>query len=323
MYMLYWAEQAPWYFTVLTHELAHWITFQAIRRKLNLLGEAPNLTIPRWFYEGIAQYCAETWNLYRGDQFIRQALLYGNLNYHALENINNGRLLYASANAFVRFLVNQYGDSSLIRLLSYKPDAWYFDFEKAFKAVYKKSPQTLFKEFVRYSVLYYGDYLSALKERKFKEVFAGPLMEQTLGQFWISTKDSLFLVYGREKSYHQFLSLLLVHIQKGSAQSKKLLTNNLATRVIISPDRQYVAFGEPVYEIEANQVALDFSWKIMDLKTFEQIKIPGKYRARYGAFDFSNNFYLVEIMPTHSAVHRIMPDGQLKKEWFQVKNETI
>ncbi|APF17761.1 hypothetical protein Calab_2228 [Caldithrix abyssi DSM 13497] len=323
MYMLYWSEEAPWYYTVLTHELAHWVTFQATRRKLNRLGVVASLTIPRWFYEGMAQYCAETWNIYRGDQSLRQALLYGNLNYRALENLNKGRLLYASANAFVRFLVSQYGDSSLIRLFSYKPDAWFYDFDKAFKAVYKKSPQTLFKEFIRHSVLYYGDYLSALKERKFKEIFSDALIDQPFGQLWVSIKDSILLVYGREKSHYRFSSILLVQIVKGKAQIKKRLSDNLATRVVLSPDRRYVAFGEPVYKIEANQTALRFSFKIVDLRSFKQNRLPGTFRARYGAFDFAGNFYLVEIRPEQSAVNRFVPEKGIDKEWLAAKDQTI
>ena len=323
MYMLYWVEQAPWYYTVLTHELTHWITFKATRRKLNWFGLAANLTIPRWFYEGVAQYCAETWNLYRGDQFIRQAVLYGDLNYSALNNLNNGRLLYAAANGFVRFLAAQYGDSSLIRLFAYKKNSWYFDFGKAFESVYQKSPEILFKEFIRYSVLHYGAFLSNLPEHKFKEILPDGLMDRLFRIIWISKKDSVFLLVGKEKHYHQFVTLKLVHIRQGKVQAQKILSNNLATDVVISPDRKLLAFGQPAYEIQSDQLSLQFEWQIVHLNSLKKINIPGRFRSRYGAFDFKNNLYLVEILATGSAIHCWSSKKGMQKNWLKTNNMTF
>lgn len=323
MYMLYWAEEASWYYTVLTHELAHWVSFKALQRKLNKLGMVANITVPRWFYEGIAQYCAESWNLYRGEQSLRQAVIYGDLNYEALNNLDNGRLLYASANGFIRFLVKQYGDSSLVRLFAYKKNGWYFDFDEAFKAIYKKSAKTLFREFIRHSVLYYGSYLSRLPEHSFPEVFANGLMDDPKQIVWLSQRDSLVLVAGREKSHHRFVTLKLIRIHQGKIQSEKVLTNNLGTRIIVSPDRRLLAFGRPTYQIEADQLDLRFEWQIIDLKTIETVKIQGAYRARYGAFDFRNRLYLVEVLPTGSQIHRwSMKDG-MQKGFLLFENRAV
>ena len=93
MFMPYWSESKDWYRLVLTHELAHWVTYRAVKRRLSFLGGALNLTVPRWFYEGIAQYLAESWNTFRGDATLKRALLAGKLNQTALENTNNGILL--------------------------------------------------------------------------------------------------------------------------------------------------------------------------------------------------------------------------------------
>ncbi len=322
MYMLYWAEEAPWYFTVLTHELAHWVTFQAIRRKLTVFGQAFNLTVPRWFFEGMAQYCAETWNFYRGDIFVKQALFYGDLNYSALTNLKNGRLLYASANAFVRFLASQYGDSALSRLMRYKPQAWYYDFDEAFKAVFKQTPKTLFKEFVRHAVLYYGGYLSQLPEHRFRKWMQNFNLQRLYAVFVLGA-DSTFLVLGKEKRSDRFVTLYHIKIRQGKVESKKRLTNRLATQIILSPDRKRLAFGVPFYSVEENQLNLKFVWRIVELQNFRQQTIPGTFRARYGAFDFENNFYLVEVTPQYSAIHQILPDLRMVRNWFKSEKEVI
>jgi hypothetical protein len=117
-YMLTTTGSKPWYQHVLLHELAHYFTFIKLKRKFNFFGELANLTLPRWFYEGIAQYYTEEWTTFRGDIYLRTAILTGKLTYSALENLDDGRLLYAAAHGFIRYLADQYGDSSLIRLMS-------------------------------------------------------------------------------------------------------------------------------------------------------------------------------------------------------------
>ena len=138
MYMEMTTGTQTWYEQVLKHELAHTLTFIKIKRKLNFLGELANLTVPRWFYEGIAQYYTENWNTYRGDIYIRNAVLSGKLNYSSLESLDDGRLLYAAAHGFTRFLADQYGDSSLVKVMAYNEKGWLFDFDEAFNKIYRK-----------------------------------------------------------------------------------------------------------------------------------------------------------------------------------------
>ncbi|NOX90322.1 MAG: hypothetical protein GXO77_15005 [Calditrichaeota bacterium] len=315
MYMSFWSEQYSWYRIVLTHELTHWVTFQATRRKLSILGNITGITIPRWFYEGIAQYFAETWNTFRGDLYLKHALLYGNLNYRSLGNLANGRLLYASANAFIRYLAAQYGDSSLVRLIRYKPNALYYDFKKAFKGVYGKTPEELFPEFIRSSVLYYGDYLSEMPVAGFPKPLPS-FIERPLQMFKLSESDSLYLVAGKEKSIYKFYSLLVIDNRGKQAKILKRLTDNLATDAVLSPDRRYVAFGTPYISPENDQIALRFKWRILDLKTGVVTILPRPLRSRYGAFDYDNRLYLVEIRADGSDIHRFSADGKSEYSWF-------
>jgi len=112
MYLDQWSGLHSWYKMVLEHELAHHVTFRALWRKSNYLGIASSLSVPRWFYEGTAQYFVESWAPYRGDIYMKRAVLNGTLKYSTLDDLSNGRLLYASAHAFIRYLADQYGDSS-------------------------------------------------------------------------------------------------------------------------------------------------------------------------------------------------------------------
>ncbi len=303
MFMPFWSESKDWYRLVLTHELAHWVTFRAVKRRLSFLGGALNLTIPRWFYEGIAQYLAESWNTFRGDATLKRALLSGNLNQSALQNLNNGALLYATANAFVRYLATEYGDSSLIRLLRYKPNAWYFDFDKAFETAYGKSVGDVFPDFVRQAVLFYGDYLAHLPVARFPEKLP-ELIAHSTAVYPITQNDSLFLVAGKEKSIDRFYSLLLVKKDKGKAKVLKRLTQRLATKVVLSPDQQYVAFGQPFYNVEDNQIALRFRWYVFNRKDRTTRKLKPLLRARYGAFDYANRLYLVNVEAERSVILR-------------------
>ena len=303
MFMPYWSESKDWYRLVLTHELAHWVTYRAVKRRLSFLGGALNLTVPRWFYEGIAQYLAESWNTFRGDATLKRALLAGKLNQTALENTNNGTLLYATANAFVRYLATEYGDSSLIRLLRYKPNAWYFDFDEAFKNTYKKSVQELFPRFVRQTVLFYGDYLAHLPLARFPEKLP-KIAEHPVAVYPLSSDDSLFLVAGKEKSIDMFYSVMLVQKNKGKVNVLKRLTGHLGTKVVLSPDHQYIAFGRPFYSVEDNQTALRFQWYVFNRKNQTMRKLRPLLRARYGAFDYDGRLYLVNIGPERSQILR-------------------
>ncbi len=303
MFMPFWSESKDWYRLVLTHELAHWVTFRAVKRRLSFLGGALNLTIPRWFYEGMAQYLAESWNTFRGDARLKRALLSGKLNSSALQNLNNGALLYATANAFVRYLATEYGDSSLIRLLRYNPNAWYFDFDKAFEAVYGKSVQEVFPDFVRQTVLFYGDYLAHLPVAQFPEKLP-KLIAHPTAVYPMAQNDSLFLVAGKEKSIDRFYSLLLVKKDKREVRVLRRLTRRLATKVVLSPDRQYVAFGEPFYRMEDNQLALRFQWYVFNRKARTMRKLGPLLRARYGAFDYANRLHLVNVELERSLILR-------------------
>jgi len=303
MYLPFWSEQKSWYRLVLTHELTHWVTFKALHRKLSFLGEASIALTPRWFYEGLAQYFAESWNLFRGDYYIKQALLSGQLNPNALNNLSNRRLLYASANAFVRYLAFTYGDSALIRLLRYHPHGWYYDFDDAFKAVFRKDVNLLFPDFVRASVLYYGAFLADLPVATFPRRLPD-VMDQPTQVFVLSCDDSLYLAAGKEHSIDGYYSLIIVQLHKNQAHVRRRISNRLGTQVCVSADHRFIAYGEPYYSIESDQLALRFQWHIYDRKKEKSFKILTPIRSRYAAFAGNTILYLAEVLPEESRIIR-------------------
>ncbi len=303
MYLPFWSERKSWYRLVLTHELTHWVTFKALHRRLSILGEASAVMVPRWFYEGIAQYFAESWNLFRGDYYIKQALLSGKLNAEALNNLANGRLLYASGNAFIRYLAFTYGDSALMRLMRYDSTGWYYDFDKAFKAVFKKDAQELFPDFVRFAVLYYGDFLADLPVASFPEPVP-ELIDRPTAVFMLSKKDSLYLVAGQEKSIDGYFSLDIVQLKKNKAHIVKRISGRLATQVCLSPDQRFIAYGEPYYSVESEQVALRFQWRIFDRMRNKSYPILNPMRSRYATFGSGQHLFLAEILADSSRLIR-------------------
>jgi len=297
MYMPYWTGHDNWYKTVLTHELAHYVTFRKIRRKLNWFGELANLTVPRWWYEGIAQYFAEEWNVYRGDIYITNALLSGRLNYESLKNLNDGRLLYASANAFVRYLASTYGDSSLIKVMSYQARGWYLDFNEAFKSVYQQSANDVFRDFIRHMVLYYGSLLAPYPDihgaRKIPSVGYRDFQVFAL-------EGSNYLIATQWDKAHRYKTALIGYFEKERFKVSKILCTQLAGDLILSADRRFVAYARPEYAISDNQLGLKFRWYVYDRGQKRTRLVAKGLRARYGTFTGDNRLLLVQILPQQS-----------------------
>jgi len=297
MYMPFWTGRDNWYKTVLTHELAHYVTFRKIRRKLNWFGELANLTVPRWWYEGIAQYFAEQWNAYRGDIYIKNAVLSGRLNYDALKNLKNGRLLYASANAFVRYLASTYGDSSLIKVMSYKEQGWYLNFADAFKAVYKHTADEVFREFIRHMVLYYGSMLAAYPEIHGAQKL--PSFGYRDFQVFVLDRPN-FLVAAQLDKAHHYKTAFIGYFKKGHFSVSEVISDQLAGDLILSADNRYIAYARPDYSVEDNQLGLKFRWYVYDRWHKISRVIAKGIRARYGAFTQDNQLLLVQILPQES-----------------------
>lgn len=160
-YANFWTGEAKWLRKVLAHELAHIYHFEAVKSKLTpfdaLLGD---VLLSDWT-EGIAQYQTELWDSQRGDRWMRKAIFDNKPNPFDGRSLENGRLMYASGNAKVRYLTQTYGDSTLAQILAHK-DTLFFgklaihDFPKAMEHVLGKSLNEFNEEWLKHMNVYYN-----------------------------------------------------------------------------------------------------------------------------------------------------------------------
>ncbi len=155
-----WTGREKWLRKVLAHELAHIFHFRAVTTKPRWLSVLAGNPLPRFWTEGLAQYETETWDAQRGDRWLRLAVLDDQLSYNDGRSLWNGRLLYASGNAQVRYFAEQYGDTTLARLLAHR-DTLLFGlkvhrFEQAMKATIDMSYKDFFDDWRRHINVYYN-----------------------------------------------------------------------------------------------------------------------------------------------------------------------
>ena len=150
-----------WLRSVIAHELAHIFHYRAVLgrpRWLNFLLANP---LPRSWTEGIAQYETEDWTALRGDLWLRTAVLDDNLSYSDGQSLWNGRLLYAIGNSQVRYLTDQYGDSTLVNILKHRKNVLFglaevHDFDTAFRNVTGTAYRDFYDEWRRHVNVYYN-----------------------------------------------------------------------------------------------------------------------------------------------------------------------
>ncbi len=112
-----------WIDRVVVHELAHQITYFAVRRFLGPYSIAYyTYFLPTWFVEGIAQFEGETWDknrefllksTYNKFQFLDREHLYGFIGTDYI----GSRLLYEEGHSLYRFLVQNHGKNIGGRIL--------------------------------------------------------------------------------------------------------------------------------------------------------------------------------------------------------------
>ncbi|RMH63979.1 MAG: hypothetical protein D6677_06030 [Calditrichaeota bacterium] len=290
-YLRGWSGPFTWYNLVLEHELAHHVTFRAIRRTSDWFGQFNLVSAPRWFFEGIAQYLAESWTPFRGDIFLKEEVINNRFTYDDLNNLDNGRLLYAAGHAYIRWLAATYGDSSLIRLMRHKPDAFYYDFEEAFEAVYGKDSEDLFPYFARYLTLHYGDRLA--DQTPFKPVNNLPAFgDRDLNIQPLPGRDSVYVVRTLLKKNHLFATALIGSVKNGEARVDKILSQDIQTPVYVSSDGQWLAWGRPHATVEEDQTATAFDWYMYNRGQNMKRHVATAIRAVEAAVDTSGVLYL-------------------------------
>lgn len=120
------SNDIAWLRRVLTHELAHQITFLALRNFFGIYGELYKSSgLPVWFLEGLAQYLGETWDAKR-NTFFAHALYNSALEpypamaaFTKLDPVSN-RLVYEQGHALVRYIADRNGGPAFLGRLLHK-----------------------------------------------------------------------------------------------------------------------------------------------------------------------------------------------------------
>jgi len=160
-YPTYFSGNSKWLEQVISHEMSHWFLAYSISDWLTRFIPVSMISFPRHVNEGFAMFFSgEPWGLNRGDRFLKAWALS-----HKQDDSSpsySGGLLYAQGFAFVRYLSLFYGEDALFKLLKHRSKVGLYDFNDAFKDVYKKSYADLWEEFRQYVYThYYGSVYDA------------------------------------------------------------------------------------------------------------------------------------------------------------------
>lgn len=143
-----WTGSEKWLRKVIAHELAHIFHYRAVKSPLRPLDHIIGSPLPRFWTEGLAQYLTEDWDAFRGEQWLRTAVLDDRLSYRDGTSRWNGQLLYATGNSQVRYFAEQYGDSTLADLLTVrKPFAFGLIKTHDFNHAFRKTTGASYREF--------------------------------------------------------------------------------------------------------------------------------------------------------------------------------
>lgn len=156
-----WTGEEKWLRKVIAHELTHIFHYKAVRSNLGYFAFLFGDPIPRFWAEGLAQYQTESWDTQRGDRWLRTSVLDDRLSYQDGQSIWNGRLLYAVGNAQMRYFVDQYGDSTLAKMLAHRKRVLFglgevHDFYDAFDEITGQSYRRFYDDWRRHVNVYYN-----------------------------------------------------------------------------------------------------------------------------------------------------------------------
>jgi hypothetical protein len=146
----------PWFEEVLVHEYTHILVSWASRTWIGNLAFLLGLYPPRWVHEGIAQWAAEPWSVFRGDETIAGAILDGSLDRNPPGAPGEGRLLYARGNARIRWLASSFGDSTIGHLIRPAGRLHLYGYASSERRALGKESEGLMDRFRRSMISFYG-----------------------------------------------------------------------------------------------------------------------------------------------------------------------
>jgi Tol biopolymer transport system component len=144
---------SKWLRTVITHEFTHIVLAHATKSWTEIFAGFDN--VPRWFNEGMARFMEPDGWTDDLDMVLRVATVSGRLNFD-LDDYLGGVLLYEGGQSLVRFIAQNYGDSSLATIIKHRGTIGLYDFDESVQFATKHSLHDIYEEWHKYLTVYYG-----------------------------------------------------------------------------------------------------------------------------------------------------------------------
>ncbi|OUW60187.1 MAG: hypothetical protein CBD58_05060 [bacterium TMED198] len=202
-----WLEDGKWLYQVLAHELQHLIYFNAVDTWLPEPFGMIYSDVPSWFVEGLAEYMTEKWRPYRGD-------LYHKIHAYKGKMMSMGDP-HMDGYSKLLLLANDYGDSSIVKILNHRDGLGLYSFEDAFKENIGLSIDQ-FEDYWRRKMNTYFYSYKAQKE-SYKDLgVTSKLPINSLGSGFKFSPDSLKIAMIGKDNKDQYFQSLIVATQDTS-----------------------------------------------------------------------------------------------------------
>ncbi|CAN5119496.1 PD40 domain-containing protein [soil metagenome] len=278
-----WTGKKKWLRKVVAHELGHIFHFKATWTNMGMLQFAVGEPFTRAWTEGVAQYQTEEWDSQRGDRWLRKAIFDSRPSYDDGLSIENGRLMYASANSELRFFTEKYGDSTLADLFSQRESFmafWeYHDFYKAFDEVVEGGYSEFREDWRKHMNIYYNTLASQMERIDSLNADRFSLPGQFYYDMAVSPDAEKIAVLSLSSMQRPVRRLFTV--QNDSTRKTELLAEGS-----INSDLSWSSDGRTLYY--SRKVRGDHSSIVNDIHSFDtessrEIRITNSRRARFPA----------------------------------------
>ncbi len=331
-----WSGNVKWLRTVLSHELTHLFHGEAVKSRVGILSYFLGDPMPSFWAEGLAQYESEFWDANRGDRWLRTAILDDRLSYEDGQSAWNGRLLYSVGNSQLRYFAEQYGDSTLTKILKHRKKTGpirHHDFYTAFEDVTGEGFRDFYDAWRRHMNVYYNTMAGQMENTDSLE--AAPL--KIPGQYFYDIR------YSPDTSFTAVLSLTSVsrpvtrlHIVNSKTRKSKIIADGgIQAPVSWSPDGNSLVFARRTRSRKGSILNDLFLVSRNGKKTRRLTKSrrasspsfspDGKQIAFIGSFRGTANVFLLDLASgRETQLTSFEGDVQLASiEWHPVTNKLV
>ena len=228
-----------WIRKVVSHEMSHFFMYSKIGSWLDNFYPYSAITFPRDFSEGYAMYYSgEEWGYGREDAELRKGVFANDL---SLESSRG--YFYTTGFSMIKYLSSLYGEDKLQQLLEQKDKYGLYDFEEAFKEVYKEDLIDFKDRWRRYIYTYYYGEAYNMKDKISATDSCSSYSINglsTIKSDWFRidkavVKGENVLLYGKKNKNQHYFDLYYGKLNGDSLKLKKLSLDD--KRELLKTDR--------------------------------------------------------------------------------------